>query len=86
MFMLAFVFAVVGIVLFGGLTNPIYGLILQLLGVILFFLGIYFGMKEEKRQNKVIEQRFPSSEYHLEYEITIRGEQIDTTYVLTKIQ
>lgn len=85
MFILTFVFILVGIGLFVGSESPIYGLALMLFGFGLFFLGIHFGIKEEKRQNEMIELKYPSSEYRLEYEITTRGEQIDTTYVLTKI-
>lgn len=54
-----------------------------LLGM-LAFLGIIFiceGTYPEKTEFK-----YPITEYTLEYEVISRGEQVDSTYVISKIE
>lgn len=54
-----------------------------------FFLGILFifGLAIVLIEfiPEKTEFRYPTTEYHLEYEVISRGEQIDSTYVITKL-
>lgn len=74
--LLSLLCAISGFFFFG----KIVGLILETCAVVLFGIGVCLGDEDKS------EKKFPASEYSLEYEITMRGEQVDTVYVLTRKQ
>lgn len=47
-------------------------------------IDLYSGILICSEENHEKEYKYPASEYHLDYEITMRGEQVDTVYVLTR--
>ena len=54
-----------------------------LLGVFLIF-GAIITIEESIPEKK--EFKYPTTEYTLEYEVISRGEQVDSTYVISKIE
>lgn len=46
--------------------------------------SLYKGL-DDKYKKEQTEFKYPTTEYTLEYEVLTRGEQIDSTYVITKI-
>lgn len=54
--------------------------------VLLGMLGIVVGLVMALEESPTRIYEYPASEYTLDYRITIEGEQVDTTYVLTKIK
>lgn len=51
---------------------------------ILAMLGFFIICEKLKLEKTEFE--YPTTEYTLEYEVIIRGEQIDSTYVISKIE
>lgn len=77
------VLGIIGFISVRRLTEPISVLILSLAISACILLGIAFCVAP-KVQKVQKEYKYPSSEYRLDYEITTRGEQVDTVYVLIK--
>lgn len=78
--LLALAFAIAGFFFFGKRT----GIILECISLIIFIAAICIDAICIDETHKSSEKKFPASEYSLEYEITMRGEQVDTVYVLTR--
>lgn len=63
-----------------------------------YFIGIFVGIFSvlgcilitKESSNKTIKEqtefKYPTNKYKLEYEVLTKGEQVDSTYVITKIE
>lgn len=49
----------------------------------LFILGVIITVEESTPEKT--EFKYPTTEYTLEYEVTTRGEQVDSIYVISKL-
>lgn len=87
MVLLGTILIVLGLISLIGVAHSeklIFAILFILLSVICILFGSYLCYANSEKSIK--EYKYPASEYSLEYEITMRGEQIDTVYVLTRKQ
>ena len=78
------IFIIIGIILLLAaplLDNIIISAVSLVFGLILFIAGLVMVSNDNSYK---VERKYPVSEYHLDYEIITRGEQVDTVYVLTR--
>lgn len=62
--------------------KPIFSAIFCILAIVGLLSGCFICVNE--REKVIKEHKYPASEYHLDYEVITRGEQVDTVYVLTR--
>lgn len=52
----------------------------------LIILGFLLILEDPIKEKEQTEFKYPTTEYTLEYEVLTRGKQVDSTYVISKIE
>lgn len=62
-----------------------FGAIISAIWIVAFAWNIYvIKTSDTSIQTKNVEYKYPSKDYNLDYEIVMRGDQVDTIYVITR--